>query len=182
MADLFTNVLASNQDQSSAIQPVINVQITLNTAGNNSTELLDQFPKVKVEEARKSDVEPNLSMKSDFDDGDSVQTEVVKKEDDEEGDVTDTKDFKDPIKKTVKLDGQWKHVDVKLIPQTPMYDDIEILNTDIPIQTNQDDFCQYYDIKPTSVSARQPKQSIGVSRSANVLGVSKSIFGERSFS
>ena len=182
VADLFTNVLASNPDKSSGIQPVINVQVTLNTAGSNSTEFLDQFPKVKVEEARRSDVEPNLSMKSDVDDADSVKTEVVKKEDDEEGDVIDTKDFKDLIKKTVELDSQWKHVDVKLIPQTPMYDDIEILSTDIPIQTNQDDLCQDYDIKPTSVTAGNQKQSIGLSRSPNVHGVSKSIFGEGSFS
>ena len=105
VADLFTNVFASNQDQNTGIQPIINVQVTLNTAGSNSNELLTQFPMVKVEQARRSNAEPHLSMKSDVDEAESVKSEVVKKEDDDKGDDIDMKDFKDLIKKTVELDG-----------------------------------------------------------------------------
>ena len=186
VADSFTNVLASNLDQNTGIQPIINVQVTLNTAGSNSTELLEQLLKVKVEQARRSDAEPHLSMKSDVDEAESVKSEVVKKEDDDERDDIDTKDFKDLIKKTVELDGQWKHVDVKLIPQSRMDDDIEILNSDIPIQTNRDDVLQEHDIKPTAFTAVNTKQSIHPSTSPNVDGASKlmekSIFGKGSFS
>ena len=100
VADLFTNVLATNPDQNTGIQPIINVQVTLNTAGSNSSELFEQFPKVKVEQARKSNSEPHLSMKSDVDEAESVKSELVEKEDDYEGDDIDMKEFKDLIKKT----------------------------------------------------------------------------------
>ena len=141
---------------------------------------------VKVEQARRSDAEPHLSMKSDVDEAESVKSEVVKKEDDDKGDDIDTKDFKDLIKKTVELDGQWKHVDVKLIPQITMDDDIQILNSDIPIQTNQYDILQEDDIKPTAFTAVNMKQPFRGSTSPNVDGASKfmekSIFGEGNFS
>ena len=65
--------------------------------GSNSSEL---FPKVKVEQARKSNSEPHLSMKSDVDEAESVKSELVEKEDDDEEDDIDTKEFKDLIKKT----------------------------------------------------------------------------------
>ena len=81
------------------IQPIINIQVTLNMAGTNSSELFEQFLKIKVEQARKSDGEPHLSMKSDVDEAESVKSEVVKKEDDDKGDDIDTKSFKDLIKK-----------------------------------------------------------------------------------
>ena len=77
VVDLFKNVLATNPDQNTRIQPIINVQVTLNTTGSKSTELLEQFPKVKVEQARRSDAEPHLSMKSDVDEAESVKSEVV---------------------------------------------------------------------------------------------------------
>ena len=186
VADLFTNVLATNPDQNTGIQVIINVQVTLNMAGSNSSELFEQFPKVKVEQARKSNSEPHLSMKSDVDEAESVKSELVEKEDDDKGDDIDTKDFKDLIKKTVEVDGQWKHVDVKLIPQITMDDDIQILNSDILIQTNQYDIFQEDDIKPTAFTAVNMKEPFRGSTSPNVDGISKfmekSIFGEGNFS
>ena len=186
VADFFTNVPATNPDQNTGIQPIINVQVTLNMAGSKSSELFEQFPKVKVEQARKSDCEPHLSVKSDVDEAESVKSELVKKEDDDEGDDIDTKEFKDIIKKTVQLDGQWKYVDVKLIPQSCMDEDIQILNSDIPIQMNQDDYLQEHDIKPTAFTAVNTKQVIPANTSPNVHGASKLMekgnFGKGSFS
>ena len=67
-----------------------------------------------------------------------------------------------------------------------MDEDIQILNSDIPIQTNQDDYLQEHDIKPTAFTAVNMKQVIPANTSPNVDGASKlmekAIFGKGSFS
>ena len=45
--------------------------------------------------------------------------------------------------KGIELDGKWKHVDVELVPQTTTDDDIIIMQTDMPIQTEMlEDECE----------------------------------------
>ena len=77
-------------------------------------------------------------------------------------------------------------MDVKLIPQITMDDDIQILNSDIPIQTDQYDVLQEDDIKLTAFTAVNMKEPFCGSTSPNIDGASKfmekSIFGEGKFS
>ena len=135
VSDWFETALSSSQRSSSAIQPIINIQVTLNTDPLSTDSTKMSVPVVKKEDPLKSEFDRNTSIKSEVTETDDIKIENIKRESACNTGEADEKDSKMFIHKGIELDGKWRHVDVELLPQTTTDDDIMILQTDMPIQT-----------------------------------------------
>ena len=139
VSEWFETALSSSQKSTSAIQPIINIQVTLNTDSLSTDSTNMSVPVVKNEDPLKSEFDKNKSIKSEVTKTDNIKSENIKTESACNTGDSDEKDTKIFSHKGIELDGTWKHVEVELLPQTTTDDDILILQTDMPIQTESVD-------------------------------------------
>ena len=112
------------------MRPIININVTLNTdigtvsdpkIGNNNGNIV-----IKKEESDKIGLQ-----KIKLDDRALSPFAPVKSKPMDEN--------KSSVRTEIELDGQWRHVDVDLIPQSVKDDEVIILQSDIPVQTSPPD-------------------------------------------
>ena len=139
VSEWFETALSSSQKSTSAIQPIINIQVTLNTDSLPTDSTNMSVPVVKNEDPLKSEFDKNKSIKAEVTNTDNIKRENIKTESACNTGDSDENDTKILTHKGIELDGTWKHVEVELLPQTTTDDDILILQTDMPIQTESVD-------------------------------------------
>ena len=124
LKDLFNQALLNSGDGQQQ-QPIININVTLNTDLTTAPQQMLADPKPEIV---KKEEKPQIGLKKiKYEDRALDPYAVVKAE--------SFDDRKECIRKEIELDGKWQHVDVQLIPQTEPDDDVVILQSDIPVQT-----------------------------------------------